>query len=296
MINKKINSINIALWYYVLTTYNKSDFPMHIIEKLTSFLDFNYIPTGIFIHNENLLRVAHRSNITSERIIGIIAHKPELIDYMELDHFNFENKDVMGLLIQHPKLFEYFDVNLDAFSFIQLVRVYSENIDLKSRVNFDKFTLTASDIRAVFNGYLRKRHVIELLDLKSLDSNHTKIILEEYGEEFVDKVDVNVLKPGDWLNLLSKRPELVQWCNLKAFDKKDGIELARLIVMFEQFDYMVEQYKDLFNALAIEILIIHNPQKFLSMLDTKKLKEKNWLSIIKEQPYLRPKYIFESIT
>ena len=289
-----INKINKAFWYYSLVAFDKHTFSEKIIEKLTFFLDFNQIPPSAFINNENLLKVAHRSNITSENLISIIYYKPESINYIELDYFNFKNEDIIGLLIAHPLLLEFFNIDFKLFSLMQLVRIYSENINLKDKVDFSKFEPTKEDIKSIFNSYIKKKHVIELLNFEILNTNQIRILLKEYGEEFIEKLDVAMLKQLDWLDVLTKRPELLKYCNVEIFEKEDGYNLVQLVFLFEELECLIEKNKEIIGAMGIEALLLQNPEKYLPIIDIKKLKDKNWLTIIKKHSWLKNKYIYAS--
>ena len=292
-INKKIISINKAFWYYCLVNFNKDSFSDYVIEKLTTFLDFDYIPHSAFVKNEKLLQVAHRSNMTSSRLIGLIHAHPIVINHIELNNFKFEKEELIGLLVVHPELFDYFEVDFNDFSLMQLVRIYSKNINLNTKVDFSKFNPSIEEIRIIINNYIKDKHVVELLDFNTLNNNQIRRILSEHGEYFVDKLNLNKLKPLDWIDILNKRRELFKYCDLKSFIKADGYELARLVIMFEDLEYLIKENKSILGAMAVETLLLHDPQKYLSMVDTSKLKDKNWMVITKKHNYLKPRYIFD---
>ena len=291
-INNTIKTINKSLWYYCLNAFDKNRFPDNVIEKLTMVLDFNAIPQSAFIKNENLLKVAHRSNMTSEKLISIIYYKIDAINHIDLKHFKFKNEDVIGLLLTHPMLLDYFNVNLHDFNNMQLIMLYADNLDIKNRIDLNNLILTEEEQKKVVRTYLQKRHIIELLDLKKLSTEETKNVFMEYGEEFLDKLDISKLKSRDWLLILKKRPELLQYCDSNIFEKSGGNDLVDLVIMFEHLSYLIDEKKDILNALSIERLIIHKPEKYLPILDVKKLKEKNWLTITKTHSYLKNKYIY----
>ena len=274
--------------------FDKNTFPEYIIEKLTTFLDFNYIPHFAFVKNENLLKVAHRSNITSDRIIGLIHQKPEVINNIEINHFKFEKEALIGLLVVHPELLDYFEIDFNDFSLMQLVRIYSKNVELNTKVDFSQFKPTKEETRIIINNYIKEKHVVELLNFDTLDNNQIRRIIIEHGDFFINKINVKKLKPIDWLDIFDKKREMFKYCDVNTFIKEDGYELAKLVTMFEDLEYLIKENKKILGAMAIETLLLHDPQKYLSMVDVNKLKDKNWIVITKKHTYLKPKYIFRA--
>ena len=295
-INKKIISINKAFWYYCLINLDKECFSDNVIEKLTTFLDFDYIPHSAFIKNEKLLQVAHRSNMSSSRLIGLINAFPSVINYVEINNFKFDKEEIIGLIVGHPELLEYFDVDFNDFSLMQLVRIYSQNINLNTKVDFSKFVPTDKETKIIVDKYIKSKHVIELLNFSMLSTNQIVKIIIEHGNFFIEKLNTKKLNSIQWINILEKRREVFKHCNLDCFIKEDGYELARLVVMFEGLEYLVKENGNIFGALAIETLILHDPQKYLHLVDTNKLTDKNWTVILKKHNYLRPRHIFDSNT
>ena len=64
--------------------------------------------------------------------------------------------------------------------------------------------------------------------------------------------------------------------------------------MFEELECLIEKNKEIIGAMGIEALLLQNPEKYLPIIDIKKLKDKNWLTIIKKHSWLKNKYIYAS--
>ena len=114
-IKTKINKVNQGIYDYVITL-DKKLLSENLIDKIMTNMDLNIASTNALINNENILKAIHRSNITSERLISLISHKPECINYIELENFKFNKEDIIGLVVHHGYLLDFFNIDLNEFS------------------------------------------------------------------------------------------------------------------------------------------------------------------------------------
>lgn len=277
---------------YVLL-FEKDRLTDKFFNAMTTKIDFNSIMPRCFLNNEKLLRVIHRSNITSEALTNIIFSNPDSINHIDVDNFEFKQEDIIGLLIGHPKLLAYFNIDFNKFSIKQLIRLYSENIDLKEKVDFSKYEINQDVIRVILSNYIKRQHVVELINFNNLDGNGIRLIIKNYDDYYIDKLPIQKMKPIDWLDVLKNNPGLIKYCDIKIFEEQSGCYyLAELITMYDDLDYLIEKNKDKFNALACELLIMKDEKRYLYKVDQSKLKQKNWSNIVKKYPHLTNKYIY----
>jgi hypothetical protein len=287
----KIKKVNQGIFDYVITL-DKKLLPQPFIDELMINMDMNFVSTNALVNNENILKSIHKSNITSERLISLIQHKPECINYIEIKEFKFNKEDIIGLVIRHGYLLDYFDLDINSLGFNEIIMIYSRNQTIRDRIDFKKFNQTHLDAKNIVNNHLDKKHVIDILDFDKLDSNQMRLILKKYGQEYLSKFDLKKIKPNDWLDILKTHPEFIEYCNIESFKTGDYYYLAQLISFYLHLDHLVDENKENFNALSTEILIITSPDRFLNRVNTNKLKDKNWINIIKHHPYLRNRYYF----
>ena len=93
----------------------------------------------------------------------------------------------------------------------------------------------------------------------------------------------------NWLDLLCYQPGFIKHCNFDKFVSGDPFNLIQLITLFDEPDlsYLLDSIdKDEITALGWEKLLICNPSKYSSICDYSKIKENNWVEILKHQPEL----------
>lgn len=293
MDNKKINVIKNGFLNYAITLE-----PEFLNDKLLNYLikkvNFKNIPLSVLIKNEKILRRIHETNINADKIISIIFYNPDAINYIKLESFNFKTNELVTLVTTHPKLLDYFDLDLSQLNFKQFVNLCSINKNILSKVDVSKYNnQNNEDINYVVKRFVHDKEIISLLDFNILKANDIKDIIISHGKYFLDKLDLKKLKPLDYFEILKKRGDLIPEFNLEEiFKHGDGFLLAKLVIMYEDLDYLIEKNKDNLGALAWEKLIIHNSEKYLKIADLEKLREKNWSVIIKERPQLKSFYFY----
>jgi len=266
--------------------------PQALIDKMVIKMDFDNILPGVLIKNTKILRSIHMSNISSEKLVSLIYYKPECVNYIDIKNFKFKKEDIIGLVINHGELIDYFDVDLSDFKFNEIIMMCSVNEDIKYRVDFSKFKQTTSDIRNIVNNHINKKYIVDLIDFSVADGNQARLILKKYGDEYINKLDLKKMKPNDWIDVLKTHPELLDYCDINIFKTGDYLYLADLICIYEHLDYLVDENKSKFSAFDTEKLIIKSPERFLNKVDLNKLRDKNWLNIVKQHPFLRNRYYF----
>lgn len=266
--------------------------PEELIAYLVKKVDFKNVPAKSLIKNYKLLSYIHNSNITSEKLISIIYYNPETINYIEIDKFKFKTQELIGLLVAHPDLMNFFDIDYNELSFKQFANLFALNENIKDKWDVSKYNQKAEDVRYVIKNFAQKKHVIDILDFSKMSVHEIREMLIWYGEEYIKKLSIEKLKPLDWFEVIKKRKELLKYCNLNIFKDGDGYLLAKLIIKHEDLEYLVEESKDNFGALAWETLIIHNPDKYFKIADLSKLRDKNWTVIIKYHPQLKAMYFY----
>lgn len=260
------------------------------MEYLVKKVDFKNIPPRSLIKNYKLLSHIHKSNITNEKIISIIYYNPDTINYIKIDNFKFETQQLIGLLVTHPDLMNFFDIKYEELSFKQFISLYSLNEEILKNVNINNFEQEVSDVRYAIKNFIQKQHVVDILDFSKMNVHEIREVIIWYGEKYINNFNLNKLKPLDWFEIVKKRKEILKYCNIDTFKEGDGYLLAKLITLFKELDYLVDENKEIFGALAWETLILHNPDKYFKIADLDKLRDKNWTVIIKYHPQLKAMY------
>jgi hypothetical protein len=288
-INNKIKLINQGFFNYAIT-FGEEMLSEDVLAYLVKKVDFKNVPVGTIIKNYKLLSVIHKSNISSEEIINIIYYNPDSINYIQIDNFKFNTKELIGLFVAHPELIDFFNIDFNDLNFKQFLNLYSLKEDFKYKFDIKNYHQTTDDVKYGIKNFINKKYVIDILDLSKINIYEMRDLIIKYGEEYIKKIDIKKLKPLDWFEIVKKRKELFKYLDIEILKNGDGYLLAKLITIYPELDYLAEENKDVFGALAWETLIIHNPDKYYKMADIDKLRDKNWTVIIKHHPQLRPMY------
>jgi len=154
------------------------------------------------------------------------------------------------------------------------------------KIDLSKYHYNKLEINEIVKKFSKYEKIIDKLDLLDLDHFGTRTLLNKTGIKHIDKLDLRKLKNSDWIEILSNRPELLDYCNLLLFEQGDCFLLTKLVKMFPQVDYLVEENKDKITAIGWEKLLIDNPEKYRKMCDFSLLTRKHWDNIVKHHPSL----------
>ena len=195
---------------------------------------------------------------------------PELSDDFKVDYENLSRKDAYVLFeLGHYMFFERIDASKYNFDFIE---------------TFD-----------IIEGHKFERRVLKKFDLNILRDYHLAEIVVETGDENLDLIDINKITPYYWLEVLRNKPNLLKYCNLELFKKKDIYYSIQLVKIFKDDNlfYLIEDrnYKKEISTFGWEELILTFPE-WIDKCNVEKLDERSWKRILKKHPTLNPSSTF----
>ena len=101
-----------------------------------------------------------------------------------------------------------------------------------------------------------------------------------------NKINIKNLKAKDWLDILSSRPELLEYCNLLLFETNDCYPLVELTSFFPELNYLIEENQYKISGLGWEKLLIRDFEKYENICNWERLTKKNWEKIVQRKPEL----------
>lgn len=223
--------------------------------------------------------------------IRIVTRHPELLDRIDLKKYTYKIKEIWYFVqIDHTRLFTYFDFDFkfltkeDAYFLLCLGKE-----DFLSLIDLQAHSFNHIEVLHIIKAYDCRREVILNMDYKQLNSSQITDIIIETGEDLLDLFALDKLTTLNWLELLAYRPEFLEKCDFNKFINGDPFNLVQLVTMFKNPDlfFLIKEINtNEITAFGWEKLLIYHPDKAVEICDFKKLRENNWIEILKENPHL----------
>lgn len=266
-------------------------FPKEIVDdnafaKISKFINPELIDERTLLANPRVLNVLDFNTLSKPKVIRLLVRNPELISRVNLKKAGFVLDDLMPLFRYHPDLVDHFDIDFDSMSGIEAINVVGINKELAKRINLEKYQFTKKEVLTIIHKFADDSEILMRINLHSLDHYTTRALIVKTGERYMDNLDMNCLKSDDWLFILQERPDLLQYCNIPVFETNDRFNLVRLVLMFPQLNYLIEQNKEAISALGWEKLLIADPEHYIQICNVTLLRQKNWDEIVRQQPKL----------
>lgn len=270
-----------------VATWDESVIPDTVFKKIVVNVDPNLIPDRELLSNKRLVDNIDWNSLTNIKAIRMMMRDKNIIDRIDLNKYKFKLSELVPLFMHHSDLIEYFDIdfeNLTSSEAINMLQISESFID---KIELEKYKYNSSDTIDLIRKFGNNEKIMSKLDIASLDHFGVRTILTKTGEKYIGKIDAKKIKATDWIEILKRKPELLEYCNLVLFEKGDRYLLVKLIKLFPQLSYLIEENKDKISAIGWEELLIHNPEKYSEMCRYELLSKKNWENIIKKQPLLK---------
>jgi hypothetical protein len=276
--------------------WDEKTIPDRIFNMLISRVDANGIPDRELLLNKRVRESIDWNSLKSLKAVRIMIRDKATIDRFNLSRYDFKLSELIPLFLYHPDLVEYFDINFDDLTATEAINMLDVNRDFIEIIDLGKYKYDATETTRVIKKFATDDRIVSKLDLGSLDHFNIRSLLIKSGDKYIGRIDATKLKATDWVEILKKRPELLQYCNLSLFEKGDRYLLVKLAQMFPQLDYLIGENADKINAIGWEELLIHDHEKYSKHCDFSMLSKKNWENIIKKRPEMSPlkkKYVID---
>jgi len=226
----------------------------------------------------NMIRIA----------VGLFDRGEDLPETLNLSKFNYQVKEVFYVLDRRPEYADVLKIDLDNLKIYESHMLLSMGKDFFfNRIPIEKYRFNYKEYIDIIRAYDYEEKILNRIDINKLKGHNISEILK--GESYVKYFDLKKLTPIDWIDLLEERPELLKYCNIDVFMKKDIYYLIQLVVLFYEPDMTNLIFKrDMseISPLGWEKLLIYNPDRFIDECDFSCLNELNWANIKKFKPDL----------
>lgn len=292
-IQNKREIIKNAICHYA-ALINPELLPDGIFRVLAPYINPNFIEDKALLSNERVKDLIDWDKLDKQKLIRLIIRDKYVLERLDLNKHNFSLKDLIPVWISHPDLIDYFDIDWDDLSGVDAIKMLKINPAFIEKINLNKYKYSKFDIAKILEDFHQYPQIIDKINLESLDHFSIRTLLLKSGTKYIDKLDLSKLKVVDWLEILKSRPTLREHCDIEIFNTGDMFYLIKLISVFPDLDYMIEEHKDKITPLGWETLLIQDPEKYVPLCDFEKLSKKNWDAITAYRPSLtniRNRYI-----
>lgn len=254
-------------------------------------MDYPNIEDRFICDNPQVYPYIQWDRLEKMQAVRIATRHPELLDRIDLKKHQYKIKEIFYFVqADYTRIFKYFDFDFsnlsqeDAYFLLCLGKdEFFEIIDV------NKYSFGFIETLDIIKAYDCRRDIITSLNYKLLKNYQVTEIFIRTGEEFLDLFDLNMLSTLNWLDLLSYQPNFLLHCDFEKFTDGDPFNLIQLITMFQSPDltYLLDKIDvDEITAFGWEKLLIYKTDKCVSLCDFHKLKENNWIEILKVCPEL----------
>jgi hypothetical protein len=252
------------------------------------------VPERLMVDDEKIRGLVKWNRVEKMQLIRAfirsLDQNVDLIDKItpEFDKFEYKVKELTHLLARRPRYIEYFPIDLSKITTSEAATILSlgDNYFLE-KINLSKYNFNFKESMNIIQGYEYDREIIEKVNYKSLKGYQIGEIMIHTGNRDVDILDLSKLTNIDWINLLERRPELLEYCDYNQFNRGDIFYSIKLCCMFENPDlsYLVTRRNmGEISPFGWEKLLIEKPEIFLAHCSFDKFDEKKWKYILKEHP------------
>lgn len=249
-------------------------------KHLLPYVNVNYIPDKELLSNKKLIENVDWNRFDNMKIVRLAIRDESVLERIDLESRDFSIKELLPLFLYHPTLVEYFDIDFSKLTGIEAINMLEINPDFIDKIELSKYDYDKLQLNEIIKKFSSKDKIIEQLNLSNIEHFALRNLLLKTGNKYINKVNLSILKNTDWIEILSIRKELLEYCNLLLFEKGDCFLLTKLVILFPELDYLIEENKNKITAMGWENLLIHNPEKYKSICNFSLFTRKHWDSII----------------
>ncbi len=276
-----------------ISVISNNKIPKETKELFKGKINPNSIQDKDLIKNKELHDNVNWKIINKNKAVRILARDIDLLEKIDIKELGLTVTDLFPLFLQYPELIHQMVKDFNLLTPIESIRLLECNPDLIEFIDISKYNFSKKDLIEIINKFKRSPQIIERIDLYDLDHFHTRRLLIDTGIDYMDKLNLSQLKNVDWIEILENQPELLEYCDLSVFETNDCYLLTKLVIMFPELSYLIENNKDKISALGWEYLIKEDFENYQDVCCWEKLSESNWNNILKKHPnlyYIKQKY------
>lgn len=260
--------------------------PEPLFNVLSKFINPNFIDDKSLLSNERIKNHIDWDKLDKLKLIRLIVRDKYVLERLDLNKHDFTLRDLIPVFIMHPDLIEYFEIDYDSLSAIDAINLLKINTVFVSKIDLGKYRYSKNEIVQILENFHNYPEIIANLNIENLDHYAIRTLILKSGEKYIKKLDLNKLKALDWLEILKKKPELIEYCDVDIFQTGDCFLLTKLVQLLPELYFLIEKNKEKISALGWETLLIFDHEKYSKYCNFDLLSKKNWENITAYHPSL----------
>jgi hypothetical protein len=286
-ISKKKEIIKIAFQHSISFSFffnELKEIPLNLKRFYEKKINPNAIHDKDFVRNTEMYNCVNWDLLSRNKAIRLLSRDIELLNFLDIKKYNFSILELFPIFINHPELIEYFVEDFSVITPIEAIRLLECNEDLIEKIDISKFNFNKKDMLEIINKFKDSEEILQRLDLSKLDNYNTKKLILKTGVDYVDRLNTKQLTATDWIDILEKQKELIDFCDLSIFERGDCYLLTKLVAIFPNLYYLIIKNSDKISPLGWENLIKLDYETYSDFCKWEKLSELNWKNLMKVNP------------
>lgn len=265
---------------------NRQTLPENIKKYYQKKINPNSIQDKELVKNVEMYDYINWNITERNKVIRILARDIELLERIDIEKYKFSITELFPLFLRYPELISELLLDFNNLSPLEAIKLLECNEDLIEQIDISNYTFSKKDMLEIISKFKNSEKIMERLDLTVLDHYSTRNLISKTGVDYIDRVNLKLLKPIDWLDILEQQPDLIDFCDLNIFIVNDCYLLTKLVLLFPDLSYLIENNKEKISALGWENLINEDLERYQDICIWEKFTETNWNSILKKNPHL----------
>lgn len=273
----------------VLIYENEYLSPEEII-SLIKRTDINSIPDDLLSLSDNIHPYIDWNKIQKQKLLRLLVRCSKIKNFVDLNRFNYTFKEISYCIKMHPELIHEFGFDLGKLEKNEIVELLKTGREyFIDHIKFDPNIFSATEAFFILKSFEFNPSLMEKLNIFNIPLNpqYLRDIIIHTGKEYIERFDLKILEPIDWINVLRSDKELIIYCDNTVFNRGDIFYLIEFVILFPEYRYMINDLnKEQITTLGWEKLLIKFGEDIVDLCDFSIITEVSWNKILSYKPGL----------
>jgi len=283
---KRVAFIAKAISHYLILYGDEKLIPDGLFNTLFPYINISELPDRHLLSNPRIRNKIDWNSLKKTQLLRLLCRDIDILEHIDMSKYNFTIMELYPVFLMYPELIRQFDIDFDSLTSIEVIKLLECDNSLVDDVNLQAYKFNKNQTSYIIKNFGNNQEIMSKVNLSSLDSFNLKNLLKRTGPKYIDQIDLSSLNVTQWFDVLVSQPDLIEHCNLLLFEKNDCYQLVKLVELFPQLDYMIEENIDKISGLGWERLLISNLEKYREICKWEVLSKKNWDNIVLRHPEL----------
>jgi len=254
-------------------------------------IELSNIDDRVLLTDRQIRSTINWNRLSKKHLIRLMCRDKTVLDLIDISSYDFNISELESFFKFHPDMFERFTFYVEDLTNRDLITLLKINPELIEQYESGTISFNVMEYTEIIREFNQVHAIIKLLEFEKMDNFHTRSLLIYTGDKYIDKLILKKLKILDWIEIVKERPELVNYIPDEILKNANDYNICQFACYVPDLEFLIEERKDQLSAFCWEYLLTHNAEGFKNICDFSKLKEVNWINILKARPelyYLKP--------